>query len=185
MAKPYVDNWLQTRQSVNDIVSCLLGHGPQDQYVVHYANGAAEKLNTLAPNCSTTCAIRAGCLWSKRVRRFHERVGAVVQPGSSPSAAQEHMAAVLRHPVSQNSSASTPSGLNASSEGELRSFYDWIEHIRKPVPQAADNRSELRPAFAVWRCRPEIDIKFEPLWALDEKERAEVNKIDARRANPN
>jgi hypothetical protein len=70
--------------------------------------------------------------------------------------------------------------LNASSEGEIRAFEDFIE--------AYQNRFYLEPLTTVidfiqlnrfGEIDPEISFRFVPLHSMDEKERAEVDKINA------
>jgi hypothetical protein len=72
----------------------------------------------------------------------------------------------------------TPTGLNASSEGELRAFYDFIHAV-----QEANVRPKLKVVLdflqlnRYGKVAEEINFEFEPLWSLDAKGEAEVNKI--------
>lgn len=77
----------------------------------------------------------------------------------------------------------TPSGLNANSDGEIRVYYDYImaqneAHIR-PVITAI---SELIQLSLFGEIDPAITWEFNPLYQLDEKELAEVQKIKAETA---
>ncbi len=73
-----------------------------------------------------------------------------------------------------------PAGLNASSEGELRTFYDWVLAMQEKM---------IRPNLTViidfamlnlWgKVDKEITFKFIPLWALDEKGLADVRASEA------
>lgn len=78
----------------------------------------------------------------------------------------------------------TPSGLNANSDGEIRVYYDYImaqneAHIR-PVITAI---SELIHLSLFGEIDPAITWEFNPLYQLDEKELAEVQKIKAETAS--
>lgn len=71
-----------------------------------------------------------------------------------------------------------PTGLNASSDGEIRVFYDEI---------ASFQESNVRPTLKwmldaiqlhLWgEIDPDIDFEFIHLWQMDEKQAAEVEKI--------
>ena len=73
-----------------------------------------------------------------------------------------------------------PSGLNASSDGEIRVWYDHChagqeDHLRDPLQVVIDviQLSEFGDID------PSIRFSFEPLWAMSEKELAEVEKTEA------
>lgn len=77
----------------------------------------------------------------------------------------------------------TPAGLNASSDGEIRVYYDYImaqneAHIR-PVIQTI---SELVQLNLYGEIDPAITWEFSPLYQLNEKELAEVQDIKGRNA---
>jgi hypothetical protein len=88
---------------------------------------------------------------------------------------QEHMAAISRIPIVKLLGIQ-PAGLNASSEGELRSFYDWIHAFQESL---------LRDPITTILCfvqlslfgevDKDITFDFNPLYQLDEKEKVEVD----------
>ena len=74
----------------------------------------------------------------------------------------------------------SPSGLNASSEGEVRVFYDWIisqleSHYRKPIQKML----EILQLHLWGTIDPNIEFNFNPLWEMDEKELSNIRKMDA------
>jgi hypothetical protein len=74
----------------------------------------------------------------------------------------------------------TPSGLNASSEGEIRSFYDWIAAyqellFREPLTRVIDFIQLSR----LGRVDPDITFDFKSLWQLDEAGKASVQATKA------
>jgi uncharacterized protein len=95
------------------------------------------------------------------------------------SQAQEHIASAARQPLVKFTGI-TPSGLNASSDGEIRCFYDTT---------AANQEAVIRPVLTVmlkvlqlnlWgKIDPDIGVDFEPLWESSEVERATVRKTEA------
>jgi len=181
--KPYVDNWLQTRQSVNDIIRAFS--------VMVLKTDLSSVLNA-------SDADGEGSGLFKRVDLFnafrdnrglfvldneHEDFSNVSVPlgdlDKLQAQSQEHMAAVSRIPLVKLLGIS-PAGLNASSEGELKAFYDTIK---------ANQESFFRPNltrimhFAMLNIWGEVDlgitIKFEDLWALDELQAATLRKTEA------
>src|ERR1043166_8333183 len=73
-----------------------------------------------------------------------------------------------------------PTGLNASSEGEMRAFYDTIAAYQnrffKPHLDYLIDIAQI----SLWGQRdPDIVYEFESLWELTEKEKSEMRKADA------
>jgi hypothetical protein len=74
----------------------------------------------------------------------------------------------------------SPHGLNASSEGELRVFYDWIKSYQEKLFRAQLTTIMQFAMRNIWgEVDEEINFHFKPLWALDEKGAAELRKLDA------
>ena len=77
----------------------------------------------------------------------------------------------------------TPSGLNASSDGEVRTFYDTIlayqERFFRPHLETVIGVIQMDLFGEV---DPNIVFNFEPLWTPSEKEAADIREIDARTA---
>ncbi|MFT8482699.1 MAG: DUF1073 domain-containing protein [Gluconobacter cerinus] len=73
-----------------------------------------------------------------------------------------------------------PQGLNASSDGEIRVFYDEISAF-----QEAHIRPTLQTIFEaiqihLWgKIDEDLSFRFVPLWQMDEKQLAEIEKIKA------
>jgi len=92
---------------------------------------------------------------------------------------QEHMAAVAAIPIVKLLGIQ-PSGLNASSEGEIRTFYDWIHAFQWKFFGNNLTRCIDFVQLHLWgEVDQEIVFDFEPLWALDEKAQVEVRKTEA------
>lgn len=74
-----------------------------------------------------------------------------------------------------------PSGLNASSDGEIRVFYDTINAFQPVLFGQNLNRVIDAAMVTLWgETDPEIVYEWVPLWSMSEKEEAEVREIDAR-----
>ena len=93
--------------------------------------------------------------------------------------AQEQMASVARIPLSVYLQI-TPTGLNASSDGENRSFYADVNGYKEKK-----YRPLLKPLLdvimlSIWGAIDEgIGFEFEPLWEMSAKEQAEIRKLDS------
>jgi len=93
--------------------------------------------------------------------------------------AQEHMCSVSRLP-SVILTGISPSGLNASSEGEIRVFYDWIAaqqeaHWREPI----ENILKAVQISKFGEIDHDIGFRFVPLYQLTEAELADIRVKDS------
>lgn len=178
MAKPYVDNWLRTRQSVADVIWSFSTSGVlTDMQTTMQSDGEqlfarAELFNNLRNN-------RGMMLLNKDSEEFFQMNTPLGTLDKLQAQAQEHMASVSSIPLVFLLGI-TPSGLNASSEGEIRAFYDFINAFQtklftEPLTRVIDFIQLNKYGFI----DPDIIFMFEPLWSMTEKEQAEVDKITA------
>lgn len=125
LAMPYVDNWLRTRQSVSDTVK---------QFSITYLK--VEMAQLLAPGGAQSLQDRLQLFNLNRDNRnigavdmLNEDIAQVNTPLSGLDAlqaqSQEQMAAVSHIPLVKLT-GSTPAGLNANSDGEIRVWYDYV-----------------------------------------------------------
>lgn len=179
LMEPYVNIWLKTRTSVANIVR----------------NFSIIMLKT---NMTTVLAGRVGSGQSllDRLKLFTarqnegvtvldkdtEELEQIAVPLSSldqlQAQAQEHMAAPCHVPLVKLTGV-TPSGLNASSEGEIQVFYDYIHSEQESVM-----RIPLQTMFEVIQLSEfgaideDITFEFIELTEPTTKERAEMRKSD-------
>ena len=178
MAMPYVNNWLRTRQSVADIIhsfsvfvlktdlSETLMQGGQELYQ------RAEFFNLIRDN-------KGLMMIDKDAEDFQNVSASLGSLDALQAQTQEHMASVSGIPIVKLLGIQ-PAGLNASSEGELRTFYDWVLAMQEKM---------IRPNLTIildfimlhlWgKVDPQITFSFKPLFALSEKEVAELRKTEA------
>lgn len=180
IGKPYVTNWLQTRQSINDAVNGFSTFLLSTNMAASLQVGGDE----------TNIARRAALFDELRSNRGlfmidknEEDFDNVAMPLSGldllQAQAQEHMAAVFGIPLIKLLGIS-PAGLNASSEGELKAYYDWI----KSQQVALYNHNLQRIIDFVQlslfgETDDEIEFDWAPLWELNETELAEVADKEA------
>lgn len=183
LAKPYVDNWLRTRQSVSDLLAAF-------NVFVLKTNMAAtlsgqedggdfftrlDLFNRLRDN-------RGIFALDKDQEEFQNVSAPLTGLDHLQAQAQEHMSAVTGIPLVVLLGI-TPSGLNASSEGELRAFWDWIEaqqesHLRPPLAKVLN----IVQLSLFGEVDPEITFTFVPLGDKSETEKAAVRKTNAETA---
>lgn len=73
-----------------------------------------------------------------------------------------------------------PSGLNASSDGEIRVFYDEISAFQETLIRPIVQRVLDLVQIDLWgEIDPKIDFIFNPLWQMDEKTRAGIEQSRA------
>jgi phage-related protein (TIGR01555 family) len=126
IAEPYVENWLRTRQSVSDMLwSFSLTALSTDMGQVLMGGDGGEDLLARADLFNTVRSNRGLMLLDKdreELSQINTPLGGLHELQAQ---AQEHMCAVSRMPAIVLTGIS-PSGLNASSEGEIKAFYDWV-----------------------------------------------------------
>lgn len=178
MAKPYVDNWLRTRQSVSDLLHAFtvwcLGTNlsetltPGGEQLIR----RVQLFNQLRDNKGMMLTDKD----TEELKNISVPLGGL---SDLQAQSQEHMAAVSRIPLVKLTGIS-PAGLNASSEGELRTFYDTIHAYQKkffsPNLDIVFRFAQINLWGAV---DPDLGYEYVDLWAMTEKERAEIRKIDA------
>ncbi|MBI1213639.1 MAG: DUF1073 domain-containing protein [Alphaproteobacteria bacterium] len=185
MAKPYVDNWLRTRQSVADLIHSfsvnVLSTDMGQQLMPGGGDGGAagdalfrriDLFNTLRDNRGTMAIDKDSEDW----KNVSTPLGTL---DMLQAQTQEHMAAVSGIPIIKLLGIQ-PAGLNASSEGEIRTYYDWIAAYQQSF--FLDNL--MRVIWVIQLSQfGDVDESivpvFEELWSLDEKGKAEVEKVNA------
>lgn len=188
MAKPYVDNWLRTRASVADLISSFSVSGIKIDMAAYLQNDAS------GAQLDNRIALFTNYRDNRNTMVLNKKVGTdeaeeffnVSTPLGTLDAlqaqTQEHMAAVSGIPLIKLLGIS-PAGLNASSEGEVRTFYDMIhsyqERFYRPHLTTVIDLIQLSEFGDI---DEDIGFRFEPLWSMDEKESAEVREIEARTA---
>lgn len=186
ISKPYVDNWLQTRQSVNDIIRAfsvmVLGTDMSSVLSASDSDGSTGNGSALLSRVDLFNALRDNrgtFVIDKETEDFKNVSAPLSSLDALQAQSQEHMASVSRIPLTKLLGI-TPHGLNASSEGEIKAFYDTINAFQEVFFRPNLTRVSHFAQMNLWgKVDPDIIIKFEDLWAMSEKELAEIRKIDA------
>ena len=179
---PYVDNWLRTRQSVADLInnfSITALATSMDQIL------QGESGSELFARADFFTAMRS----NKGLMLLDKEREELVQLNTPLSGlhelqaqSQEHMCSVSRMPAIVLTGIS-PSGLNASSDGEIRIFYDWIS-----AQQEAFWRTPIETILKVVQLSlfgeidPDIGFEFVSLHQMTPKEESDIRAQDANTA---
>lgn len=188
LARPYVENWTKTRASVGRLISNFSTTAIKTNMGVALSGGdgndiieRGELFNAMRDN--------QGLMMLDK--------GSMAEPGEElvqlnvplsgldklQAQSQEHMSSVSSTPLSILLGI-TPTGLNASNDGEIRTFYDYILGQQEKV--FTDNLHRLLAVvqlslFGV--IDPDIGFKYVPLWQQSEAEAAANRKSDAETAS--
>lgn len=177
MGKPSVDNWLETRQSVSDIISAF-------SVMVLKIDLKNALLNNAAKLFERTELFGAqrdnrGLLTIGHDEAFENVAAPLGTLDALQAQAQEHMASIWGIPV-EAFTGNQPMGLNASSEGQMRIFYDWILACCENL-----FRENLETVIAFIQLSlfgevdPEIEFEFNDLEGMDDKETTEIELTKA------
>jgi phage-related protein (TIGR01555 family) len=179
MLKPYVDNFVKMRQSVADLVSSFAVSGIKTNMSAILAGSGGAELEARARLFNQVRNTRGLFLLDKEMEEFFTVSTPLTSLDSLLAQAQEQQAGIARSPLVKLLGI-TPSGLNASSDGEIKCFYDAIHaqqenFYREPLTYVIDCIQ-----LSIWNeVDPDISFRFEPLWQLDEAAQAAVRKTNA------
>lgn len=176
MAEPYVQNWLRTRDSVSDLVHSFVVYGLKTNMQNALSGIADPNLFMRAELFNKVRDNRGMFLIDKDGEEFFQFVTSLSGVDALQAQAQEQMASVSSIPLVKLLGI-TPNGLNASSDGEIRVFYDSIHAMQENL-----FRVPLKTVLDVIQLNefgeidPDIDFEFLPLYELTEAEKAEIMK---------
>ena len=176
--KPYVDNWLRTRQSVSDLLYSFSINVLKTNMESILSGGGADIVNDRVEIFNRYRDNRGCLVVDKETEEFENTSAPLGTLDKLQAQSQEQMASAAGIPLIILLKI-TPSGLNASSDGEIRSFQDWIHASQVSLfdPQL----ETLIPLvqLSLWgEIDEEITHKWEPLYTTNEVEQATIRKTD-------
>lgn len=180
LAKPYVDNWVRTRQSVSDLINgCSIVNLKTEMQATYQACGDTSGLIDRVKAFMQFRDNRGVFLTDKETEELSILSANLAGLDKLQNQALEQICVAAQQPLVKFSGIS-PSGLNASSEGEIRVWYDRV---------AAYQESFFRPNLTtimhacmlnIWgEIDHDITFEFVPLWQLDEAAKAAIAKTNA------
>lgn len=179
MAIPYVQNWLRTRQSVSDLLHAFSVMVLATNMASVLQGGGAESLINRAQMFTQFRDNRGIMMLDKETEDFRNVSAPISGLDRLQAQSQEQMASVSGIPLVKLLGI-TPSGLNASTDGEIRVFYDTIEANREAL--FGDPFGTIREVMQLslfGEIHRELSWKWGSLWQLDEAGESAVRKTDA------
>ncbi|WP_233868690.1 DUF1073 domain-containing protein [Paraburkholderia adhaesiva] len=179
IAKPYVDNWLRTRQSVSDLLHSFSTMVLKTNLAAVLNAEGAEQMLRRAVLFNQARDNRHLMMIDRDTEDFANVSAPLGSLDRLQAQSQEHMAAVTGIPLIVLLGI-TPSGLNATSEGELRTFYAWIEAQQEALFTAPLTRLLNVIQLSLFgEIDPDIGFSYVPLWTLSEEQLANMRKVEA------
>jgi len=177
LSKPYVDNWIRTRQSVSDLLHSFT------TFVLK------TSMSALTQNAEAMLARIQGFIYGRdnsgllMVDKESEDFTNVSAPLGSldhlQAQAMEQMAFPAQEPLLKFVGY-TPTGLNADTGDIIRSWYDRVKAKQEKVMgHLLTEALKVIQLSVIGEIDPEITFEFVNLWELDSAGRAAVDKINA------
>lgn len=183
LAEPYVDNWLRTRQSISDLINMFSTTILKtNMSSVLQGNCDGSDIFARADLFTLTRSNRGLMMLDKEAEELEQVNTPLSGLHELQAQSQEHLSSVSRIPTMIYTGIS-PTGMNASSEGEIRVFYDWIssqqEAFIKPVLDVCLKVIMLD----LWgEVDDTITYEFNSLWQVSAKEESEIRNNNANAA---
>lgn len=181
LAEPYVENWLRTRQAVSDLINnfSITGLGVNMGQALTSHEGDGEDLFNRADLFTDMRSNRGVMLYDKETEELDQLNVPLGGLSDLQAQSQEQMCAVSRIPAVVLTGID-PKGLNASSDGTIRAFYDWIAaqqeaYWRKPI----DTILKVLMLSMFGEIDEDIHFSFNPLYQMTAKELSDIRKTDA------
>jgi 8-oxo-dGTP pyrophosphatase MutT (NUDIX family) len=175
LIEPYVNRWLKTVDSVNRLISNFSIRGIKTNLIAMLAEGSAQGIIDRVETFNRLSDNRGTMMLDKETEDFFLNNVPLRGLDLLQAQAQEHMAAPTHIPLVKLTGVS-PTGLNATSDGEITVFYDWIkseqlnlfsEHMKTILDLLQLN---------LWgKIVPEIGFEWVPLDTPDEMQLATID----------
>lgn len=186
MAKPYVQNWLRTRQNVSDIINTMrvmvVTTNQADQM-----GGAKTRAGSLGRRMRLfqSTMNNFGVLALNTAETFQNVTTPLTGLSDLQNQSQEQICSITNIPIVKYTT-NQPAGLGADSDGIIRLFYDTGEAVRENVILPALKRmTDLIQLSVFGEIDDDLEWQWEPLYELTEMERMdlEVKKAQIRESD--
>lgn len=178
MMKPYVDNWLRTRQSVSDIIHAFTVWVLKTDMSSITQAGGAENFYRRMQIFNVTRDNHGVMAVDKSTEDFDNISAPIAGLDKLQAQSQEQMASVTGIPLVYLTGI-TPSGLNASSDGEVRVFEDWCSAQQEGYTPHVSRIINLIQLSLFGEIDPSIGFRWLPLHTQSENDLANARKLDA------
>lgn len=185
LIETYVQNWLRTRDSVSDIVHSFILQGiktDMSQVLFNFGEdgGENDQLGLRAKLYNRLRDNRGLMMLDKEKEEFFQFTTPLTTLDALQSQSLEQICAASLIPLVKYTGI-TPSGLNASSEGEIRVFYDTIHSFQESLfGDALRKIINIMQLNRYGEIDPDITFDFVPLYEMSESDKAKLDFEKAR-----
>lgn len=180
---PYVDRWLRTVDSVSDLLHSFSLSGIKTDMSTILSGGCDEEVNmTLRAEVYNRFRDNRGLMMlDKESEEFFQFNTPLSGLDALLAQSQEQLAMPSHTPLVKLLGV-TPSGLNASSEGEIAVYYDYIKALQENILRdPLDKVLKLVQLHLFGEIDDSITFSFVPLAQMDESQLATIRKSDSDR----
>lgn len=179
LVKPYVDNWVRTRQNVSDAIEQFAQAVLATNMESTLTGGAGDDLDARLALFNAVRSFRGVMSIDKDTETYQYVSMPLGSLDKLQAQAQEQMCSVAGTPLIIYLGI-TPSGLNATSDGEVRVFFDTVagRQTRFYGPHMKF-LLDLLMLSELGEIHPDLSYKFETLWQMSETEFATVRSTNA------
>lgn len=182
LAMPYVNNWLRTRTSVGKLISNFSTSGVKTNMAAVLAGDSGEDLLARSQLFTEMRDNQGVMLLDNETEEFFQVNTPLTTLDALQAQSQEHMSSVSSVPLSVLLGI-TPTGLNASTDGEIRTWYDHVLDMQNVLFNDNLQHALDIVQMSMWgEIDHDIAFEFVPLWQQSETEAAVNRKSDAEAA---
>lgn len=178
LCMPAVQNWLETRSSVNQLIDAFSTMVFATNLGVLMAPGMQNSLIARVTMFNNMRNNRGSFVIDKENEDLKNVSAPLSGLDQLQAQALEHIAALARQPLVKFTGLQ-PAGLNASSDGEIRTFYDTIAALQDLLMPALVDCNKVVQINRYGEYDPTISPKFRSLWQLDEAGQRAADKEEA------
>jgi phage-related protein (TIGR01555 family) len=176
--KPYIDNWLRTRQNISDLINAFtVWTLKTDMSTITMDDGGVSFFNRLQL-FNTTRDNHGTNAIDKETEDFSNVSVPLGGLDQLQAQAQEHMCAPSGLPLVYLTGI-TPAGLNASSQDEIEVFQDTVSANQALFTQHVSKILNIVMLSLFGEIDPDIGFEWEPLKIVPEKDKVEIRKMEA------
>lgn len=177
LIEPYVVRWLKTVDSVNRMISNFSTSGIMTNLTTLMADGGTKLLKRMQA-MALMRDNRGILMLDKATEEFFQQNVALSGLADLQQQALEHMAYPTHLPLIKLT-GSTPAGLNATGEGEIKVLYDHVHAAQENFFEPNLTGFLKLIQLHLWgKINPKIKLQFVPLDTPTDKELSEKRKSD-------
>ena len=175
LIKPYVDNWLRARQTVSDLMHAFTVWNLATDMSNILNAGGAQQIYNRAELFNLTRDNHGLNVTNKETEVFSNVSAPITGLDKLQAQAQEQMCAPAGIPLAYMTGI-TPSGLNASSEGEIEVFQDSLSAAQEIYTPLISKIMNLVQLSTIGEIDKDIGFIWESLKVVTELEKSTIRK---------